>query len=155
MLKIIDLKDKPEHLNTLAGWHQQEWASLNPGETLDMRICRMQEYLNDNFIPTTFIASQSEVVGSAAIVTNDMDSRTEFSPWLASVFVAPDYRHQGIGSELVQHIMTQAKHRGIESLYLFTADNEQFYSRLGWNRLDHECYHGTEVSIMSTLLNHR
>ena len=155
ILKIIDLKDEPQYLNTLAGWHQHEWADLNPGETLDMRIHRMQDYLNDNFIPTTFIAKQIEVVGSAAIVANDMDSKTEFSPWLASVFVAPDYRHQNIGSRLVQHVMMQAKQRDIETLYLFTADNEKFYSRLGWNRIKRERYHGAEISIMSVPLNNR
>lgn len=155
MLKIIDLKDEPEHLNMLAGWHQQEWASLNPGETLEMRRRRMQDYLNDNFIPTTFIASQNEVVGSAAIVSSDMDSRTEFSPWLASVYVTPDYRNMGIGSKLVIHAMNKAKQEGIESLYLFTTDNERFYARLGWRLLDREYYHNQHVSIMSVLLSNK
>lgn len=30
-------------------------------------------------------------MGSAAIINNDMDTRPELTPWLASVFVAPAY----------------------------------------------------------------
>ena len=38
-----------------------------------------------------------------------MDTRKELSPWLASVFVAPEFRKWGIGSKLVLHVMEQAR----------------------------------------------
>lgn len=148
MTKILNLRDKPELLETLARWHQAEWSQLNPGESLEQRIIRMQPFLNDKLIPSTYIAFDDVLYGSAAIVANDMDNRPELSPWLASVFVKPEYRNQGIGSTLVHHVMLQAQQNDIEKLYLYTPDREAFYHKLGWRRIETAHYHGYQVSIM-------
>lgn len=153
MTKILNLRYKPEWLETLAQWHQGEWSQLNPGETLEQRIIRMQPFLNDKLIPNTYIAFDTILYGSAAIVENDMDSRPDLSPWLASVFVTPEYRNQGIGSALVCHVMQQAQQCNIEKLYLYTPDREAFYHKLGWRRIDTENYHGHEVRIMEADLS--
>jgi len=148
MTKILNLRDKPELLETLARWHQAEWSHLNPGETLEQRIIRMQPLLNDKLIPSTFIAFDNILYGSAAIVESDLDNRPELSPWLASVFVKPEHRNKGIGSALVHYVMQQAKLSNIEKLYLYTSDREAFYHRLGWKPIATEHYHGHEVVIM-------
>lgn len=148
MTIILNLRNKPELLETLAQWHQEEWSQLNPGETLEQRIIRMQPFLNDKPIPSMYIAFDTVFSGSAAIVENDMDNRPDLSPWLASVFVIPEYRNQGIGSALVHHVMQQAQQSSIDKLYLYTPDREAFYHKLGWRRIDTENYHGHEVSIM-------
>jgi N-acetylglutamate synthase-like GNAT family acetyltransferase len=108
----------------------------------------MQPFLNDKPIPNTYIAFDTVLSGSAAIVENDMDNWPDLSPWLASVFVIPDYRNQGIGSALVRHVMQQAQQSNIDKLYLYTPDREAFYQKLGWRRINTENYHGHEVSIM-------
>lgn len=148
-MQILNLKEQPRHIAQLAAWHHHEWASLNPGRTLEQRIESMQSYLSDDLIPGTFIATGSNLMGSAAIVANDMDTRPELTPWLASVFVAPAYRNQGIGSRLVTHVMQQVKAAGIARLYLFTPDRVSFYQRLGWQKLNQESYRGHSVTIMS------
>jgi N-acetylglutamate synthase-like GNAT family acetyltransferase len=153
MVETINLKDEPEHLATLARWHHHEWSFLNPGETLKDRMLRMQPYLNTDFIPSTFIAKDKSLLGSAAIVMNDMDTRPQLTPWLASVFVTPENRRHGIGSKLVSHVMTQARHQGIDTLYLFTPDKQNFYAKLGWTIKSIEQYQGYEVSIMQTRLD--
>ncbi|MGD2119620.1 MAG: GNAT family N-acetyltransferase [Chromatiales bacterium] len=147
-MKILDLAQQPEQLETLAHWHQQQWQELNPGETLQQRIRRMQAYLGPAFIPSTFIALGDELYGSAAIVTSDMDNHPELTPWLASVYVAPSFRNRGIGARLVQHVMQQAAAHGIERLFLFTPDRESFYQRLGWRPLLRETYRDHAVVIM-------
>jgi len=152
MFTIKNLKESPDHLTQLAQWHQSEWSHLNPGETLEQRIERMQDYLNINFIPSTFIAEDNTVLGSAAVIQNDMQTRTELSPWLASVYVSPENRKRGIGTKLVQHIMSCVKNEAYNTLYLFTADRETFYEGLGWQIFDTEHYHGQQVSLMKVNL---
>lgn len=147
-MPIIDLKDAPQHLPTLAKWHHQQWADLNPGFSLEQRLDMMQAYLGDYPIPSTYVAVDTEPMGSAALIANDMDSHPEWTPWLASVFVAPAYRNQGIGGRLVRHAMDRAKAAGIAGLYLFTPDREDFYRRLGWRVLATEHYRGHAVTIM-------
>jgi len=151
-MNIYNLKQKPEYLNKLAAWHQREWSYLNPGQTLSDRLIKMQAYLNEAFIPTTFVAENNNLLGSAAIIECDMDDRKEISPWLASVYVSPEFRRQGIGKELVKHVMQQAKKHGFNSLYLYTPDQESFYQSLGWLVLEKREYHQTDVTIMSVKL---
>lgn len=146
---IIDLQQRPECLAPLALWHHQQWQTLNPGQSLDDRLAKMQAYLSDQPIPRTFVWLNGEQLqGSAAIVDNDMDSHPELGPWLASVYVAPEFRQQGRASALVREVMRYAQGLGMSKLYLFTPDQQDFYHRLGWRLLSREYYRGHEVSLM-------
>ena len=153
MIEIVDLKDYADYLPTLAVWHQSEWSDLNPGETVKQRIKRMQPYLNDGFIPSTFVAKDKTSLGSASIVASDMETRPDLAPWLASVFVAPEHRRKGIGRQLILHVMGRAKIEGIKTLYLFTTDKESYYQKLGWNTDSIVQYRGHKVTIMQVTLN--
>ena len=153
MFSIIDLKEQPQHIDTLAQWHHKEWSHFNPQENIAQRIKKMQPYFNDNFVPTTFLAIDGELLGSAAIVDNDMETRPELSPWLASVYVAAQHRNNGVGSKLVNHVVEQAKLNDINKLYLMTPDKKDFYQALGWKQIDEERYRGFNVTIMEISSN--
>lgn len=152
-MKIINLKYEAQYIPVLAGWHHREWSYLNPEGTIEKRIESMRSSLNDDFIPSTFIAKENDLLGSAAIVAHDMDTKQEFSPWLASVFVSPENRRRGIGSKLVIHIMNRAKDEDIKALFLFTPDKEPFYKNLGWHTISKEIYRGHMVTVMQINLN--
>ncbi|MBT8118700.1 MAG: GNAT family N-acetyltransferase [Gammaproteobacteria bacterium] len=152
-MKIVNLKDEPENLSTLASWHQDEWSHLNPGEDLTARILRMQPHLSDELIPSTFVAKDDVLLGSAAIVDQDMKTEPQLKPWLASVFVRPEYRKQGIGRKLVLHVMAQAQAAHIGRLYLYTPDKTGFYLKLGWSILEQRQYQNHEVIVMQVNLN--
>jgi GNAT superfamily N-acetyltransferase len=152
-MKIIDLRHAPQHLQTLAQWHHLQWADLNPGSTLAGRIEKMAVYLGDTFIPTTYMAMDPGLLGSAAIVAHDLDTRPDLTPWLASVYVAPEHRKKGVATKLVKHVMDKAEQAGIKTLYLFTPDQEPFYKKLGWHTLSKDSYHGHEVTVMQVGLN--
>ena len=152
MLQLINLKNQPEHIESLAHWHHSEWSHFNPKENITQRITRMQTYLDDSFIPSTYIAFDEELLGSAAIVKNDMDTKPELSPWLASVYVNAEKRNKGIGTKLVTHLMQQARLNNIDNLYLLTPDHKKFYQRLGWQIIGDEKYHGFDVTVMQISL---
>ena len=154
-MKILNLKECPEYLTILAEWHHNEWSYLYPDQTLNDRVTSMQQYLDNNLIPSTYVAMEDgSLLGSAALIKHDMDTRLHLTPWLASVYVAPQFRKKGIGSRLVTHVTDEAKKAGITNLYLFTPDQEDFYKRLGWKPYDEEHYYGKNVTIMElNLLN--
>ena len=151
-MKIVDLIDVPEAIDLLAGWHHQEWSYLNPLLSLAQRKHKMKNFLSPQFIPSTFVAQSERILGCAAIVESDMDTYKHFTPWLASVFVAPEERGQGIGSTLVKHVMAEAKKHGINKLYLFTPDQVPFYEKLGWKLMFKENYREHEVFVMCVVL---
>ena len=149
----MNLVECPEVVPTLAHWHHAEWSHYNPGQTIIKRLQQMQVFLGDSSIPSTWVAmNEGKVVGSAAIVANDMETHPELSPWLASVYVKQDERCHGIGTRLVEHAMQQARYTDIDTLYLFTPDRQNFYQRLGWQVMHTERYHGHDVVIMSVKL---
>ena len=147
-MKIINLSDCPQHIPILVKWHHAQWADINPHQTLQQRIEKMQQFLSDDFIPSTYVAiEQDQVIGSAAIVEYDMKIEN-CTPWLASVFVDENYRDKGTGSKLVLHAMGQAQLNQVETLYLYTPDRAAFYLRLGWEVRSIEPYYGKKVTIM-------
>lgn len=151
-MKIVNLREQPHYLQQIAEWHHQEWAALNPGQGLKQRIEFMQNHLNSAYVPSTYIAINQNLMGSASVIHHDMESEPELSPWLASVFVVPEYRSHGVGSLLVRHVMQEARKAGISVLYLFTPDQEAFYQKLGWQVMAYEDYRDHRVAVMKVNL---
>jgi len=149
VMLIINLNQRPEAMQQLAQWHDDEWGDYNPGLSLDQRIQRMQPHLDDRAVPSTYVAMEDGILGSADIVQHDMTVHQELTPWLASVYVDQPQRRRGIGSELVKYVMQQAANADFSRLYLFTPDQVAFYQRLGWQELVKESYCDHEVTIMS------
>jgi predicted N-acetyltransferase YhbS len=149
-VSIERLQQHPEWIPLLAGWHHGQWASYNPGETLADRIARLKRHAADDALPLTWVAfSQGVLLGSASLVAADMEIRPELTPWLASVFVAPEHRRQGLGRSLVSHVTEQARLQGYRSLFLFTPDRELFYQQLGWQVVERPEFHGSQVAVMA------
>lgn len=137
----------------LAQWHHAQWSYLNPERTLAQRIEEMNSHLDTALVPSTWVAVENDTaMGSASLLHDDMHTHPELSPWLASVFVAPEFRRRGIAAMLVRHVMQQARDGGIETLYLFTPDQAGLYSKLGWDVFSEETYLADTVTLMRATL---
>lgn len=149
MPELHYLADRPQHIPALAAWHFAQWGELNPANDVAARITRLQSHLNRRVVPTTFIAcDDDELLGSASLVVSDLDIRPELTPWLASVFVAPAARNRGVGTQLVQRVMSEARAIGVPRLHLFTLDRENFYAGLGWRLLERTTWSEREIAVM-------
>ena len=146
---IINLADQIHHVEELAGLHQTEWGHLSPHVDVATRMNRLIQASGRSAIPIVFVAVRGPVlIGSAALVSNDMKDRPELSPWLAAVYVKPEWRRSGIASMLISHAEEVAMSLCVATLYLFTEHQEQFYVRRGWNLIEHTEYSGVSVSVM-------
>lgn len=140
---------QPEHIATIAAWHQQEWQHISPQLTTEKRIALYSSYASSPGIPCCIVASQQgRPLGSASLINSDMEERPELSPWLASVYTHPDARCQGIATRLIEHCLEVAQQCKIQRLYLFTPDQAGFYQKRGWHLMEHCQYHGEQVDIM-------
>lgn len=149
-MQIELLADRPEYIRTLAEWHFREWAYLRPGDSVANRIRILHERSGRRDLPITFVASSgTELLGSAMLMHHEMDSRPQYTPWLAGVFVAPGQRQRGIGRALTQRVISEAAARGFAKIYLFTPSAEAFFSHLGWSIVELTRYRDAEVTIMS------
>ncbi|MES2206298.1 MAG: GNAT family N-acetyltransferase [Pseudomonadota bacterium] len=153
-MQIINIKKDPSHIKQVAEWQYKEWAYLCPGAGMEKFVERIESSLSEDLIPSTFLAIEGhQLMGAAEIVAHDMDTHLNLGPWLASVYVAPEYRCKGVGRSLVKHVMQKAKEHNVETLYLFTPNNEAFYQNLGWNTLFKDEYYGQVVTLMQIELS--
>lgn len=148
-IELHCLADHLHHVEELAKLHDAEWGHLFPRISLEEREARLQGATGRSEIPSIVIAVDGpKLVGSAALVGQDMSDRLELTPWLAAVYVKPKYRRQGIAATLVGRVEQEAKALGTEQIYLFTEHEEAFYAKRGWELMEHRDYHGTPVAVM-------
>ena len=148
-MRIINIQTQPRCIPEVAAWLYQQWGRLTPGSSLEKTIQKLTDRCQNNDLPVTFIAEEDKkVVGTASLVPHDLKTRMDLSPWIASVFVKPEARGRGIGSQLVTFAEGEGQQRGYSTLYLITPDKQRMYARLGWNTVEEVEYRGEHVTVM-------
>ncbi|WP_078085023.1 GNAT family N-acetyltransferase [Microbulbifer mangrovi] len=148
-MQIFNLADVPQAIDTLARWHFNEWHALYPEETLEDFRADLEASAAHGTVPSTFVAQvDGKVVGSISLLPHDMDIDEPWTPWLANLFVHPDYRQQGVGKQLIEHLIAFARRNSLDRLYLFTPSSRDYYEALGWALLSTQSYKGQQVDIM-------
>ncbi|SDM27338.1 Acetyltransferase (GNAT) family protein [Modicisalibacter muralis] len=146
---IVPLTPASPHLETVATWQHEAWGHLNTALSFEGRCDEVRSECGQGGVPQVFVAMAGDrPVGTASLTVDDMESRPELTPWLASVFVLPAWRGQGIASRLVRRVEQEAHEAGIETLYLYTPDQQALYRRLGWVEREGMSYRGEDVSVM-------
>ncbi|MGP8291074.1 GNAT family N-acetyltransferase [Vreelandella zhanjiangensis] len=146
--------DSP-HVPVVAKWTFETWGQqLHPGRTFAEAVEETRQECGKRGVPSLFVALENGVaVGTASLIAEGIASRPELAPWLASVFVLPQWRGRGIASQLVQRVEQEARENGIECFYLYTPDQQALYQRLGWQEQERIAYGGETVTIMSRQLS--
>jgi GNAT superfamily N-acetyltransferase len=135
-VRISYLLEHPEYIPQLAQWLIQHWRPILGEETSEARTKKLQAHLNRDQLPIAWVAhADGQLLGTAALRLHDLEGREDLTPWLGGVFVYSEFRRRGIGAALCAHIEDWARSRGIEALYLFTLDQQAWYSRLCWTVL--------------------
>jgi GNAT superfamily N-acetyltransferase len=149
-MKVTHLAEHPDTIPTLAAWVYNQWGHwMSAGITLETLAREFEKRTIPGCIPETFVAVEENTpLGTASLVIHDLAERRDLSPWLAAVYVGPEFRNRGVGSALVQAVMDEAQTLGVERLYLFTPDKMSFYGRLGWQALEQREHHGIDVTVM-------
>ena len=143
------LSEVPEQAPQLAAWHVAEWSPLIPGFNVPGMLAEFATHDGGLKIPTTLVALDGEVLlGSVSLLENDHDDIRAYSPWLASLYVRPDQRGRGLGIELVRRCEDMAHRLGVGRLYLYTAGQEPFYRKLGWDDVATVSLRGTCATVM-------
>ncbi|HTA64531.1 MAG TPA: GNAT family N-acetyltransferase [Xanthomonadaceae bacterium] len=149
MMHISYLADHEHLIPDLARLHFGEWSYLRPGETLEGRTERLRGCCGKD-LPTVVVGTvDDELCGSAMLVAHDLEDRRELTPWLAGVYVKPEFRGRGLAALLIERIAQQARALHFPRLYLYTPGNERMYEHLGWFALEHRIHQGTGIVVMS------
>jgi len=76
-------------------------------------------------------------IGTASLIACDEDTRPQYTPWVAAVWVEPEHRCRGIGAALVDRATELAFEAGAGRVYLLSGLHRRtFYEGLGWSCLE-------------------
>jgi len=130
MIHIENLRDHPQHRDRVIDWLWQEFDAENTREFFASVI---DSSLSTAGLPLTFIALQgTEIVGTVGLWRCDLISRQDLTPWLAALYVDPEWRTQGVGQQMQRFIREYSRAAGYENLYLW-ATFSGYYERYGWH----------------------
>ena len=148
-IQIGYLVDHTEYLPQLAQWQFEEWDSILGEKSLEPRITKLKTHLHRDELPIAWVAHANGILlGSAALRVHDIEGHEDLTPWLGGVIVGSQFRRQGIGAALCATVEEKARALGTETLYLFTLDKQQWYSRMGWTVCSPCVWHGHHGEIM-------
>ena len=150
------LANRQDALPIIGRWYNHEWGQRIHGETEHESVKRLTEYLNVDKIPFIVVATeQTTILGAAQLKYREMgELYPDKEHWLGGVLVAPEHRGRGIGSKLVQEILSRAPSYGVSTLHLQTEQLDGgLYARLGWQPVEQVRYHGMHVLVMERHLN--
>src|ERR1700694_4357858 len=143
---VVDILPNDAAAKIVAGWQYAEWGSGYHQADLADFLLDIRKGIGSQKIPLVLVAmTESEVVGTASIIENDLPLRKDINPWLASIFVRPDWRRKGIASQLIMAALTRAKLIGIKKIFLFTHDLQEFYRDFGFVSVDQSEFMGKQV----------
>lgn len=153
-MQITLLADHPEHIEMLAPPAFEYWQQYGFPGTLADRHQKLRDHCQREHLPIAWVAhAGDQVLGTIALRLHDLPDYPEFSPWLGGLFVLPQYRQRGVGAALCQTVEQFAlTERGVQILYLFTLDRQDWYASLGWSALQPCEYAGHPGTIMQKVL---
>ncbi len=143
MLKIYPLSEKKTLYPILAYWSYNNWY-LHRNVPFNLVLHEYKKRADFDALPCSFIAFWGEVpVGMISIKETDMLRRQDLSPWLSALYVSPEHREKGIGSELIRTVLNYCYRKGFKRIYLFIDSRfmnilEKYYVTRGWIFLDED-----------------
>lgn len=154
--QIALLKEFPVLVEPLGQAIYSEWREMYEfqGKTEREVVETVQSRAVHDRIPCTMIAHDCGVLmGSVTIKISEGSDFPHLSPWLAGVFVLPQYRGLGIGKALVKSAEDFAKEKiSVSELFLYTSSAQGLYEKLGYTVFSQNVKDGKVVVYMKKRL---
>ena len=152
-MRIEYLADNIQYIPILGRSFYNEWGYLKPSTSIKYYETKLKNSINRNVLPIAFVAMLKDtLMGTISLVKYEMDSLTDITPCIASLYILPEHRKKGVSKLLINHVIEKVKELQYSTIYLFTVDKESFYNKYGWSTLENIKYHDQRVVIMSKKL---
>ena len=133
-----------EDMDLLMQWRMEvlrEVFSLSPNDSMEELVQENRAYYQ-TALPTEehiacFAYDDYEIVGCGGIcIYREMpspDNPKGGCAYLMNIYTKPEFRNQGIGREIVNWLVQQAKQKGVTKIYLETSEIGKFlYKDMGF-----------------------
>lgn len=130
---LKQLSQCPEHLEAVGRWIYEEWWSKRC-DSPEVVFNWLRSHTKLDTVPYSVIAlAEGEPVGSCCVIENDCIHRPQYAPWVAAVYVRPNFRRRGIASMILHEAALIAARARIEALLIdCLAVTASVYEKNGW-----------------------
>ena len=138
MVKLVKFKDiSKEELEVIINKHYNHWKKYNPMLDLNETVDKFKnQFTREEGLPIGYACyNEKTLVGCFTLQKNNLKKYPEIYPWICSVMIFEEYRHQGYGTEMLQEIAKKAKELGYKKVYLWTDQAPEFYKKIGYTYL--------------------
>lgn len=133
---VVNIAHAPHHWQRAAELSVSEWKKYFPNDTVQtyFDLYGLTGQYEGHFAETYIAVNpEDELLGMATLVDDDeLPESNEPGPWLAAVLTVSSKRQNGVGSTLVQQVVKRAHQHGHRELFLYTADEQEWYVKKGW-----------------------
>lgn len=136
--RVVDLCEVPFCATVLAYWSYFQWYRERD-IPFRANVEAYRQRAAGKKLPLAFVALFGDFpVGMVSLKENDLWSRKDLNPWLASLYVHPEYRGRGISTILCEKVIEKAALCGYKAVYLFLDHNDlsflkNMYTARGWH----------------------
>src|SRR5437764_14525097 len=118
MIALKQLSESPEHLEPVGRWIYEQWWSKRC-DSPEVVFNWFRSHTKLDTVPYSVIAlAEGEPVGSCCVIENDCIHRPQYAPWIAAVYVRPDFRRRGIASMILREAASIARRARIKGLFI-------------------------------------
>jgi GNAT superfamily N-acetyltransferase len=151
VIAVHSMAGRPDWIAASAVWWHQQWGAAM-GFTPEGAIAAIEALTISGRRQAALIGVvDDQPAGSVFLVDTDLETHTHLTPWLAGLFVLPEFRRLGLGEQLLTALVTEARALGHDCLYLYTAIPD-FYRRRGWRTTETLTLHNAQHHVMTMKL---
>ncbi|MBL8903001.1 MAG: GNAT family N-acetyltransferase [Rhizobiales bacterium] len=148
-IEITPLKPDSPELEICAAWRYEAFLK-SCGYSLDENGAQLAKLATqpDEYETALIALADGHLAGICLLVLREFEPLHDVSPWLASLYVAPEFRKRGVARMLVAAIEEQARGHGVARLHFYTGDAEKFYLKCGWSLAEQGVADGEPYAFM-------
>ena len=143
-MKIVNLLDYPNYIEEVAYLLYNQWQKNSENWlSLEDTIKRTKKIYNSKkWCPSILIALDNDMLcWTVSLWISDIPERQDLFPFLASLYVKPEYRKRWIATKLVFELEKLAKLKWWYEIYLYDDSNiKWFYDRLWYSFVEEDSY---------------
>ncbi|AUD62853.1 GNAT family N-acetyltransferase [Tenericutes bacterium MO-XQ] len=132
-MHIISIKTHPEYEKKIINYFKKVWSTEASEKVYEDAIKNSKHEGLPNWY---LLLNDKEVIGCVGLITNDFISRMDLYPWLAALYIEPNYRGSNYSALLIDQVKKDAKAYGYQELYLCT-EHQGYYEKYGFKYLAH------------------
>ncbi|AOA00561.1 GNAT family N-acetyltransferase [Carnobacterium divergens] len=132
-MKYVSIRENPSYAEKAIRYFQEKWGSEETN--LLYEDCITSCLTSPSKLPQWYLLLKDEtIVGCAGLIPNDFISRMDLYPWLCALYIEEEFRGNSYGELLIEHVKTETKKLGFETLYLCT-DHTSYYEKYQFDYL--------------------